>query len=99
MKSPARCRIYLGVGVALAALGVNWLANSESSPLYHYFLYHVLLPNLWAAINAISVIIALVLDALYVPDRLSSQLGIFVQWFLLGLLLSIPLCRGGGSPE
>lgn len=73
---------------AAAALLVNWLTESESSPLYHYFIWHVGFPNLWARINTIPYVVAIVFQS-----GLVYLLALAAQWALVGLLLHSLLRR------
>ena len=93
-----RCELYSGLSFAALALLLNWLMNSEQSPLYRYFLFHAAPPNLWAFLNsipyAVGLITGVLFSALYLPDSLGYYLGLFGQWFAVGWLCSKFYCRG-----
>ena len=96
MKHLNKCRLVGGILLVLGALILSWLLSSESSPLYKYFLYHVALPNAWAAINAIPYIFAILSSSMFksigLPE-IGGYIGLFVQWFFIGWLLSAPICK------
>ena len=84
-----RRRNLISAGVfAAVVLVINWLIESETSPLYEYFIWHVGLPNFWARLNTIPYIFALVFRSELI------YWALFVaQWFLGGLLLITLLKR------
>ena len=98
MAAIKRCELYSGLSFVAAALALNWLMESEGSPLYRYFLFHVSLPNLWAFLNSIPYVVGLVtgvfFSALFLPNSSGYYLGLFGQWFAVGWLCSKIYCRG-----
>ena len=83
-----RGRLIFAGAFAAVALALNWLIQGETSPFYEYFVWHVGLPNLWARLNTIPYIIALVLRS-----ELVYWAALAAQWFLVGLLFSTLLRR------
>jgi len=77
---------------------INWVVNTESSPLYHFFLYHGQIPNIWAQLN-FPVFMVMILSGARSME--SSLALIFVQWFIIGLAISVTILRlikdGSGS--
>jgi uncharacterized membrane protein len=85
--------LFSGV-VVLVALLVTWIIMSDSSPLYDYFLWHGGLPNTWG----MTTLIPYIVSAMLAGNPHSPSIAIFlfaliVQWFLIGLLLSIPMSK------
>src|SRR5262245_55374903 len=100
MRRPNKCRLIGGLVFVLAALILTWLFSSESSPLYKYFLYHVALPNAWAAVNVIPYACAILTSSMFkrigLPE-IGGYIGLFVQWFIIGWLVSALICRRLGT--
>ncbi len=70
--------------------------ESESSPFYDYFLWHVNPKNAWTAINIIPCTASALVGAYYHgnPDAWSVTgfaIAFVVYWFVIGFLLSIPI--------
>ena len=97
MRHPRKCRFVGGIIFVLCALVLSWLFNTQSSPLYKYFLYHVTLPNFWAAINAIPYIFAILTASIFMsiglPESTAGYIGLFLQWFLIGWFVSGLICN------
>jgi hypothetical protein len=74
--------------IAVAAL-VGWLLNSDSSPLYQYFLYHVAWPNRLRLLNLPAFLVAALLSGnVHAPDDWAMLVGFLVQWLPIGYLLA-----------
>ena len=77
---------------AIGALALDWLIRGESSPLHQYFIWHIGIPNFWLAVNTIPYVIGILLShiftALYLSDSIGGYIGLFVQWFIIGFLIS-----------
>lgn len=92
VKRLNKYRLVGAIVLVLSALILSWLFSSQSSPLHKYFLYHVALPNLWAAINAVPYVFAIVTAPIFMsvglPEATSGYIGLFLQWFFIGWLLA-----------
>ena len=76
--------------VAVGALFLNWLLLGETSPFEEYFLWHVGIPNFWRALNAVPFIAGAVIGRSHAgPEPVLFIILQFIQWFIIGLLLSI----------
>ena len=87
-----RLRVHFVVGVASVALFgcFEWLLMWESSPLHHYFLYHVELPNLWRKLHMIPYIAGIAASGnVHQPSAIGYYAAAVIQWFTLGLLSAI----------
>ena len=63
---------------------------SESSPFAEYFLWHVGPSNFWRGLNLVPYIVGAVLSGSHAgPEPVVFYVLQFVQWFLIGLVLSI----------
>ena len=89
-----RWRLALAAFVGLTALVFGWLISAEESPFYEYFLWHVFLPNAWVKLNLLPLLIAFrVSGNVHQPDPTTGIIAAFVQWCLIGYLLSLCLVR------
>jgi hypothetical protein len=89
-------KVKLSVAGGIGAVIVNWLAEGETSPLYHYFLWHVAIPNIWGRLNIIPAIVsALIAGNPHSGSEVVYSFGVFIQWFLIVYLLCglIPKAR------
>jgi len=76
---------FFGAGVTV----VVWLTVSEHSPLHQYLLWHPEIANAVVAPNIAAVIIgALASGNVHQPSELVTYAAIFIQWTLLGTLVS-----------
>jgi hypothetical protein len=83
-------KVILAVAGGIGAVIVNWLVLGETSPLHHYFLWHVAIPNMWGRLNIIPVIVsALIAGNPHGGSELVYAFGVFVQWFLIFYLLCV----------
>jgi hypothetical protein len=87
-------QIIFSCVITVLALIITWLVLAESSPFHEYFLWHVTIKNLWG----ITILIPYIIGALIAGNPHSSSeaivyLGLIVQWFLIGFLLSIPISK------
>ena len=75
--------------IGFGALIVNWLVLGDSSPFHEHFLWHPELPNLWMAMNLVPVIgAAIVAGDPHSGSEIVYGFILFIQWFILGFLLS-----------
>ena len=87
-------QIVFSVIVVAVALLFTWLIMGESSPFADYFVWHGDLPNLWAMTTLIPYIVGAVFTGNpHSPHIVPVVLALIVQWFVIGLLLSIPVWR------
>ena len=92
MLSRVKFRLIFSGILALGALIVNWLVLGDSSPFHKYFLWHVELPNLWAAMNIFPAIAAaIVAGNPHSGSEIIYGLMLVIQWFIVGFLLSSAL--------
>jgi hypothetical protein len=81
-------KVIFSVAGGIGAVIGNWLFEGETSPLHHYFLWHVAIPNMWGRLNIIPVIVsALIAGNPHGGSELVYAFGVFVQWFLIFYLL------------
>lgn len=73
----------------LAAFFFSWII-SEEGPFQDYFLYHTALPNFWWALNTLPWILGVFFGRnVHHPSDFGLYLGFFIQWFIVGYLLSV----------
>ena len=78
--------------VLLLAFIIDWLITGESSPLANYFLWHVGIPNMWASLHLIPVLIAIVASKNpHVPNMFVFYISFCIQWLVVGFILSFVL--------
>ena len=83
---------FFGVAAALLFALCDWLLRAESSPLYHYFLYNVDLPNLWGTVNLAPIIAGFILSGnVHQPSEVGYFGAAVLQWFIVGFLISFVL--------
>src|SRR3954469_19984111 len=84
-------RFHCVFGLAFVALfGVStWLVSAESSPLHHYFLWHVEIPNLYSKLNIGPIFVGVVLSGnVHQASPIGFVAAAALQWFMIGFLLS-----------
>ena len=85
-----RIHFVFGAAVVLVFACLDWLLMWESSPLQHYFLFHVELPNLWRKLHTIPYIAGMVASG---NVHQASAVGYYavaaIQWNTLGLILAV----------
>jgi hypothetical protein len=89
-------KVILAVAGGIGAVIVNWLVLGETSPLHHYFIWHVRIPNVWGMLNIIPVLVStLIAGNPHTQSEVVYAFGVFVQWFLIVYLLCslIPKAR------
>ena len=93
-----KCPLYGGFILAVISLVLEWVIKTASSPLHRYFLYHVDIPNSWAALNFLCNVFAILTSSIFTSIGLSDSTGyyiaLFAQWFLIGCLLLALICKG-----
>ena len=103
MSYSRRTKILVGLAFGFLSSIVSWLVNTESSPFYHYFLFHPALPNFWAALNIVPYGIVLVIFGIHNNFGLELIIGytaLFVFWFMIGFGLAtlFGIVFGGRRP-
>jgi hypothetical protein len=93
MKLISRCSAFISVTFAVLASFVTWLVLSENSPLDNYFLYHVSGRNAVGRVVFLPYILTLILRPRFWADQI-SYLFIFIQWLVIGFVLSLFACKG-----
>jgi hypothetical protein len=87
-----KCKAGFSMAFALTATVLTWLVLGDNSPLESYFLEHVTVPNVFRAMLTIPYLIQVILR----PSNFAYVIGygfIFLQWLLVGYLLSLLVCR------
>ena len=80
--------------IALGAILLTWLILGDTSPFNDYFLWHVGIPNFWRLLNAAPFIAgAMIVGNRGGPDAAVLTILQFIQWFVVGFLLSIVLSK------
>jgi len=92
MTTSWKCHVRIAVLIGLAGLVMTWLFMSESSPLWSYFLNHVQIPNFWARVLTIPYLIVVVFRPSMLAEPMFYFLA-FVQWTIIGFLISLVGCR------
>jgi hypothetical protein len=91
-----KCRTVVNLSFALGATMLTWLVLSLESPMADYFLDHVAIKNIVGQLLIIPylIVLALRLDTLE-QDNFASYSLAFLQWLVVGILVSLLLCRRG----
>ena len=77
---------------------IGWLLLGESSPFYNYLLWHPAPRNLWAKANLTAFFAGIVASGnVHQPSVLAYVLASFLQWSVLGYLISVAVIRQGGK--
>ena len=85
--------VFIVIFVGLMLL-LTWLILGEASPFHDYFLYHVHIPNLWAATLLVPIILgAIVSGNPHSASEVVITLFAIIQWAIVGWIISIPLSR------
>src|SRR6266850_6225512 len=85
----AKFQIIFSSIISLIAVAITWSIWARNGPLYEYGLWHVWLPNLWGMLNFIPAIFGLLVSGnVHAPSDSAIVVGIIIQWFILGFLLS-----------
>jgi hypothetical protein len=85
--------VFSGIIGLIAAL-FTWLVSAANSPLHEYVIWHTWLPNLWGIVNLIPSIFGLIVSGnVHAPSDTGIMIGVIIQWFVIGLLLSIPIAN------
>ena|ERR1043166_2609198 len=92
MKIIKRCPVVISFIFALCATLITWLVLSENSPLDNYFLYHTTVRNLVGRLVFLPYAAVLLIRPSFWADQISYAL-IFLQWLLVGFLISVIVCR------
>ena len=81
-------KVILAVVGGIGAVIVNWLVLGETSPLYHYFLWHGRIPNVWGMLNIIPAMVSvLIAGNPHSESEAVFACGVFMQWCLIVYLL------------
>lgn len=92
MTTHSRNRLRFSLIFALVATLLTWLVLGEASPFEGYFLYHVTIRNLLAQLLTVPYLVLIILRPRFWVDQIFYSL-IFLQWLLVGFLLSVFACR------
>jgi hypothetical protein len=92
MKIASRRHVIRSLLFALLASFITWLVLSEHSPFDNYFLYHVSGRNFVGRLVFVPYILMLLLRPSFGADEI-TYLFIFLQWLLVGLVLSLFVCK------
>jgi len=62
--------------------------------LHNYFLWHVSIPNAWARLNLLAILVGVMLSGnIHQPSDLGVVLGMMLQWGLVAFGASVLLLR------
>ena len=85
-----RIHFVFGTAFVLVFACLEWLLMWESSPLQHYFLFHVELPNLWRQLHTIPFIAGMIASGnAHQPSAVGFYAVATIQWFTLGLIVAV----------
>jgi hypothetical protein len=84
-----KCHAYFTGLTIIIVYIIDWLIAAEASPFRNYFLYHLMVPNIWRTINSIPYLIAVIIGSTQPVVLFVNYLGFTIQWALIGLLLSL----------
>jgi len=91
-------KIILAVAGGIAAVVMNWLVLQETSPLYHYFLWHGAIPNIWGMLNILPVLVsALIAGNPHSESEVIYGFGVFIQWSLIVYVICSFIFRSSKS--
>jgi hypothetical protein len=89
-----RFQVVFSVVVATAALLVTWLILGDASPFSNYFGRHGDAANAWRMTMVLPFLFSAVISKNpHSPPTAIFIVGLFLQWSMVGYLLSIPLAR------
>jgi hypothetical protein len=86
--------MVFATSVGAIALLAWWVVNGENSPCYEYFLYHHggEIDNLLTRLNWPAVLVGFLISGnVHQPSEPGAYAAMFVQWFIIGWLVSIPI--------
>jgi hypothetical protein len=88
-----RVKFFLIFSVAIVL--IFWLCDSESSPLYEYFLYHTSFPEVIGYLSFPAFFFSAILSGnIHAPDETIFYIAMIVQWMFVGWLISLVIYRG-----
>lgn len=92
-------RLIFAAIVALAVPLAYWLMESESSPMYRFFLYHDGAMGCFTIINVVPLILAFIVGGnVHQPSEIVFMIAAAAQWFALAYWFSkIVFCEEGES--
>jgi hypothetical protein len=93
MTQDTRRRFIFSVLFAIAALLVTWLILTEALPLSGLARNTGVAAALRATVLPAFVLGAVITRNPHSPPLAIVASGLFLQWFVVGYLLSIPICR------
>ena len=96
-------QVVFSIVVALGGLLVTWLILGDGSPFASYFARHVDVANMLRLTTFLPFVVsAMISRNPHSPPMAIFVVGLFLQWSLIGYLLSIPVAqrwaRGQKSP-
>ena len=92
MSSLLRYRVFFAIVVGLVFTALVWLILDVNSPFGPYFLIHLTVPNVARRIHTLPYLVVAVLRPKTWVNQISYGL-IFVQWAVVGFLLSMLFVR------
>jgi len=94
MKRHQLKRLQFSAITAVFMLVLAWLINADSSPLYDYFLYHTVIPNLFGYVNLPSFILGGIASGnIHQPNEIITWIAFAIQWGVIGYIASIIMFR------
>lgn len=92
MSKSRNISILIGFAFSVLAFLITWILTARSSPLYTYFLFNVAFPNVWRVMNILPFLLATIASGRFHGfSPLVFWLGLGLQWFVLGWILSLPI--------
>ena len=80
--------IISGIAFFLLSILLTWLTGIDS-PLFMFFIEHHNLMNFWTLLNVFPIILGVMFSGnVHQPDLIGMLVGQFLQWFIVGFLLS-----------
>jgi hypothetical protein len=94
MKRHQLKRLQFTAMTAACMLVLAWLIKAESSPLYNYFLYNTVIPNLFGYTFLPSFIVGSTVSGnIHQPNELISWIAFAIQWSLIGYIAALIIFR------
>ena len=85
-------QVVFSLLVAVVAMLATWLILGDGSPFASYFARHGDVPNMWALTTLLPFLVSAVISHNpHSPPMWIFIAALFLQWWLVGFLLSIPV--------
>ena len=94
--APEKLKFQVGFSfvVAVAALFLTWLILGDGSPIANYLVRHRDLANTWRMTTFLPFLFSAVISRNpHSPPMAIFIVGLFLQWWIIGYLLSIPVAK------